>query len=143
MGKSVARTLPEVEQHTEAFWTGGKSGRLLINQCQSCQFYIHPPVPMCPVCHSRQVEAVPVSGEATVYSYTVNHMPWVPELEVPYVFAVVELAEQAGLRLSTEIINTDPAKVTIGMAVQVVFEQQEEIYLPLFEPIGAGHPASY
>ena len=134
MGNPVTRTLPDVEPHTEAFWTGGKSGQLMINQCQSCQHYVHPPVPMCPSCHSRNVTAVAVSGKATVVSYTVNQMPWVPDLPVPYVFAAVELDEQPGLRLSTEIINIDPEAVSIGMPVQVFFEQQEEIYLPLFEP---------
>ena len=49
-------------------------------------------------------------------------------------FAAVELDEQPGLRLSTEIVNIDPEAVFIGMSVKVVFEQQEEIYLPLFEP---------
>ena len=134
MGNSVPRTLPDVEEHTEAFWTGGKTGKLLINQCQACGNYIHPPVPMCPLCHSRDVEPVPVSGDATVVSYTVNHMPWVPDLPVPYTFAVVELAEQTGLYLSTEIVNIDPDAVAIGMPVRVVFERQEEVYLPLFEP---------
>ena len=53
---------------------------------------------------------------------------------MPYVFAALEHDEQPGLRLSTEIVNIDPEAVSIGMAVQVVFNQQEEIYLPLFEP---------
>ena len=113
---------------------GGKSGCLMINQCQACQRYVHPPVPMCPSCHCRDVAPVAVSGKARVVSYTVNHMPWVPDLQVPYVFAVVELDEQPGLRLSTEIINIDPEAVSIDMPVEVVFEQQEDIYLPLFEP---------
>ena len=134
MGIDVPRTLPDIEPHTEAFWTGGQSGHLMINQCQSCQRYVHPTVPMCPSCQSRDVVATPVSGKATVVSYTVNHMPWVPDLPVPYVFAAVELDEQPGLRLSTEIVNIDPEAVFIGMSVKVVFEQQEEIYLPLFEP---------
>jgi len=89
---------------------------------------------MCPSCHCRDVAPVAVSGKARVVSYTVNHMPWVPDLQVPYVFAVVELDEQPGLRLSTEIINIDPEAVSIDMPVEVVFEQQEDIYLPLFEP---------
>ena len=82
----------------------------------------------------RDVTPEAVSGKATVASFTVNHVPWVPNLPVPYVFAAVELEEQPGLRLSTEIVNIDPEAVSIGMAVQVVFKQQEEIYLPLFEP---------
>ena len=57
-----------------------------------------------------------MSGKATVASFTVNHVPWVPNLPVPYVFAAVELEEQPGLRLSTEIVNIDPEAVSIGMA---------------------------
>ena len=134
METNSPRTLPDLEPHTEAFWTGGQSGRLMINRCQACHRYVHPPVPMCPTCHSRDVTPEAVSGKATVASFTVNHVPWVPNLPVPYVFAAVELEEQPGLRLSTEIVNIDPEAVSIGMAVQVVFKQQKEIYLPLFEP---------
>jgi len=61
-------------------------------------------------------------------------LSWVLDLPMPYVFAALEHDEQPSLRLSTEIINIDPEAVSIGMAVQVVFKQQEEIYLPLFEP---------
>ncbi|MEM8661943.1 MAG: OB-fold domain-containing protein [Pseudomonadota bacterium] len=135
MTSSVLRTLPETEKHTEAFWTGGSTGSLLINRCQSCGHYIHPPVPMCPKCHSRDVKPEAVSGRAIVISFTVNYMPWVPDLAVPYIFAAVELEEQPGLRLSTELINIAPEAVAIGMPVKVTFLQQEEIYLPLFEPI--------
>ena len=134
MEQDIPRTLPELEKHTESFWKGGQDGQLLINQCQECQHYIHPPVPMCASCHSRNVVPTPVSGNAIVASYTINHMPWLPNLPVPYIFAVVELVEQQGLHLSTEIINAAPDEVTIGMPVTVTFEQQEDVFLPLFEP---------
>jgi uncharacterized protein len=42
------------------------------------------------------------------------------------VFAAVELDEQPGLRLSTEIVNIDPKPVSIRMPVQVVLEQQKD-----------------
>ena len=135
MTTAPARTLPDIEAHTKAFWTGGKSDQLLINHCVSCQSYIHPPVPMCASCGSRDVTAKPVSGRAKVASFTVNHMRWLPELNVPYVFAIVELVEQAGLYVSTEIINIEPEKVAIGMDVCVAFEKQEDVYLPLFQPL--------
>ncbi len=135
MGNPVPRTLPDVEPHTEAFWTGGQV-RPADDQPVPVLPALRPPprthVPLLP--QQETSTAVAVSGKATVVSYTVNHMPWVPDLPVPYVFAAVELDEQPGLRLSTEIVNIDPEAVFIGMSVKVVFEQQEEIYLPLFEP---------
>ncbi|KCZ93225.1 hypothetical protein HJO_05200 [Hyphomonas johnsonii MHS-2] len=44
------------------------------------------------------------------------------------------LEEQDGLNLTTNIVNCDPADVRIGMPVTVVFEQVEDVWLPLFEP---------
>ena len=44
------------------------------------------------------------------------------------------IAEQDDVRLTTNIVNCEPADVTIGMPVRVVFEQREDVWLPLFEP---------
>ncbi len=134
MNQPTPRLLPSLDTDNKSFWTGGERGELLIQRCLACGHYIHPPVPVCPKCLGRDVEAAPVSGKALIASYTLNHQQWVPNLEIPYVIAIVELAEQQGLRLTTNIINCPPDNVYIGMPVSVVFEKQEEIFLPLFEP---------
>jgi hypothetical protein len=46
----------------------------------------------------------------------------------------VELPEQAGLRLTTNIVGCAPNDVEIGMPVEVTFETFEDIALPLFRP---------
>jgi uncharacterized OB-fold protein len=54
--------------------------------------------------------------------------------EVPYVAAVVELAE--GPRIVSNIVGIPHHQVKIGMPVMVLFEQaSEEIFLPLFRPV--------
>jgi uncharacterized OB-fold protein len=50
------------------------------------------------------------------------------------VIAIVELADAAGLRLTTRIVRCAPDGVRIGMRVRVVFEQHGNVYIPLFEP---------
>ena len=76
-----------------------------------------------------------VSGRATVVSYTVNHQRWMPGMEVPYTIGLVELVEQADLRLTTNLVGCAPDAVEIGMPVRVTFrEVSDEIALPLFEP---------
>jgi hypothetical protein len=55
--------------------------------------------------------------------------------DIPYVPAIVELEE--GPRMATQIVNVeaDPSKISIDMAVKVVFESiTDEISLPKFEP---------
>lgn len=134
MPESSQVPLPAITEHNKAFWTGGADGHLMINRCQKCSLYIHPPLPMCPTCHSRDVKEEAVSGDAVVASFSINHMQWMPDLPVPYAVAIVELVEQAGLYLTTKIINSDVLSVQIDMPVSVVFEKKEDIYLPFFQP---------
>ena len=77
-----------------------------------------------------------VSGRATVVGYTVNAHQWHPDLEPPYVIAVVALAEDPGVRLTTNIVGCEPDEVHIGQEVAVRFEPHEDVWLPLFEPTG-------
>ena len=71
---------------------------------------------------------------SVVLSYTLNHQEWVPSPDHPYVIAIVEIEEQAGLRLMTNIVHCEPDAVSIGMPVRVVFEQHDDVHIPLFEP---------
>jgi uncharacterized OB-fold protein len=126
------RPSPVITDRTAAFWTGGASGRLLIARCQACGWWLHPPLPVCRRCRGRDIAPQAVSGRATLWSYTVNRYPWAPALTPPYLIAEVELEERAGLRLMTSIVDCD--QVTIGMALQVRFEQAGDAWVPVFGP---------
>src|SRR5262249_25071931 len=127
--------IPALEPLTERFWKACHAGRLEFTRCKSCGHLIHPSRPLCPKCHGRDLEPTTVSGRGRVFSFTVNRKAWFPGQEVPYVIGLVELEEQPGLRLTTNIINCAPDRVAIGMPVRVVFrEVSDEVALPLFEP---------
>jgi uncharacterized protein len=130
--------LPAVTDDTAPFWEGGAEGELRIMRCQVCRVWFHPPAPVCPTCLTMDVAPEAVSGRATVATFTVNVQPWSPDMEVPYVLAIVELAEQADVRLTTRLVDCAPHEVTIGMLVEVVFHDAGEgVWLPLFRPAGA------
>lgn len=133
----MLRKLPQLTPDNRAFWQGGREGRLLMHACNACQRFFHPPAPVCPRCGSTQVGPKPVSGLGTVVTYTVNHQAWAPGLEVPFVVAIVELAEQPGLRFVTNVVGPEALSTHIGMAVQVCFEQQEDVWIPVFEKVTA------
>jgi uncharacterized OB-fold protein len=128
------RVLPRVTASNEHFWRGGAERRLQFLRCKACGTWIHPPSPVCPSCYRKEIEVAAVSGLATVATFTLNHQPWVPSPDHPYVIAIVELDEQRGLRLMTNIVNCPAEAVRIGMRVRVVFEQREDVWIPLFEP---------
>lgn len=137
MSEKPFRVLPRVTDQNRHFWTGGADGKLQFLRCRPCGSWVHPPAPLCPACLSRDVVASAVSGRARVLTVTLNHQPWVPAPDHPYAIAIVEIEEQPGLRLMTNVVNCPPEAVTIGMPVRVVFERHDDVYVPLFEPAGA------
>jgi acetyl-CoA acetyltransferase/uncharacterized OB-fold protein len=134
------RPLPELTPATGWFWKSGEDGILRIQACSDCGRLVHPPVPICPYCRSRSSKPIAVSGRATVVGCTVNVQQWLPDMEPPYTVANVALAEDPSVHLTTNIVGCDPGDVRIGQEVVVRFEQQEDVWIPLFEPTGATDP---
>jgi uncharacterized OB-fold protein len=135
------RILPAINARNGPFWASGRDGVLRFQRCQDCGYYLHPPGVVCPECWSKKLEYEPVSGRATVVTFTINHQPWMPVPELPFVLAIVGIEEQDGLRLTTNIVHCPVDAVHIGMPVTVCFEghPDEDVWLPMFEP--AAHPA--
>src|SRR4029079_8347371 len=134
---SPARILPKFQEHNRAYWTGGADGQLLIDQCTGGALWVHPPAADCPDCGGA-LAARPVSGHGAVFTYTVNHQPFNPTVPIPYVIAIVELAEQADLRIATNIVDCEPDSVYVGLPVEVRFERHDvdddSLFVPVFAP---------
>lgn len=137
-GEVPFRILPRVTDQNRHFWTGGEQGELRFLCCNVCGKLIHPPVRLCPDDLSTDVEPAAVSGRATIATYTINHQPWMPGPELPYVVAIVEIEEDPSVRLTTNVIDCAPEEVRVGMPVEVVFEKhpdgEDAVWIPLFRP---------
>jgi uncharacterized protein len=68
-------------------------------------------------------------------TYTVNHQKWAPDMEVPFVIARVKLDHAPGVYLTTNIVNCPFDSVDIDDKVNVVFEEQDGVWYPLFEKV--------
>lgn len=127
------RPLPKITEMNQHFWCGGKLGKLHILRCEACGHWIHPYAARCASCRSDKVSPQPVSGRGRVVGFTVNHQAWILGVPTPYVVAIVELEEQANVRLMTNLPRTPIEAVHVGMPVKVFFEQDGEVFVPLFE----------
>ncbi|MEN8160789.1 MAG: OB-fold domain-containing protein, partial [Myxococcota bacterium] len=55
--------------------------------------------------------------------------------EPPYLIGIVEIPEQPGLRVTTNLVNCRLEELRADLPVQVRFEERDDgIFLPLFEP---------
>jgi len=127
--------LPQVTPENEFYWTAGGDGALRITECENCNALIHPPAPACRYCRERKMGIRKVSGLATLIGFTINERFSIPGLPAPYVVAQVALVEDPRVRLTTNIIECDPAQLELGQQVEVVFEQNDDVWLPLFRPV--------
>ena len=130
------KPLPVVQPWSKEFWEGAKQHKLLIQECQDCKTKIFYPRQYCPDCWSANLGWAEASGKATIFCHTIT-MAGVEEKfakDLPYVLAMVNLEE--GIRMMTRIVECDPDEVSIGMDVEVVFEDiTEEFSLPFFRPV--------
>ncbi len=141
MSDKPFRILPHVSAENEHFWRGGADGELRFLRCADCDYYVHPPAPVCPECLGRALAPEAVSGRAALLTFTENHQPWIPGFDPPYLIAIVEIEEQKGLRLTTNLVDCEVDDVAIGMQLRVVFEERDEgIFIPLFAPAARGRP---
>ena len=69
-----------------------------------------------------------------MFTFTENFQQFHREVPPPYVVALVELDEQVDLRIPTNIVNYDAATLQCGMPVRVLFEQNGDVFVPIFEP---------
>ncbi|KZS76745.1 3-ketoacyl-CoA thiolase [Mycobacterium kansasii] len=141
MSATPGRPLPLVTDENEFFWTSGADGKLRFQECQTCEALIHPPAPVCRYCRSREIGVRAVSGKATLAGFTVNHRFSVPGMPAPHVIAQVAIVEDPRVRLTTNIVDSDPDQLELGQPVEVAFEQIEDVWLPLFRPIPDAQPA--
>ena len=128
--------IPVPDIDSAPFWEGLRRHQLAILRCADCRFFVHPPQASCPRCLSLDVVAEAVSGRGTVYSFTVANREFAPGIKPPYVAALVDLVEQDGLRLVTNLVNVAVGDVRIGMPVRVVFVDLDgaDVTLAYFEP---------
>lgn len=117
------RPVPVPDELTSPFWDGAREHRLVIQRCDACNRYSHPPRRQCGVCGSAEISFKPVSGKGTVYTSTVVHDTRISALvnSSPFVVAFVDLVEQEGLRLTCNLSGATPEQVAPGIPVSVTF----------------------
>lgn len=131
---------PKLDFEEMPFWTRGADSELAIAHCDDCGYWIHPPSPACPKCLSWNVASRAVSGDGRVISFTINRQPWLPDVAVPYVIAIVELDEQDDLRVAAQIECSDPEALVIGQQVRVAFRDMDGWVMPYFETVDEVRP---
>jgi len=105
-----------------------KNPALLGSRCQDCGIATFPVSESCSACSGQNVVVEELPGHGTLWTWTIQQfMPKTPyksgetpETFEPYGVGYVELP--GGVRVEGRLTENDPAKLAIGMNMEVVFE---------------------
>jgi uncharacterized OB-fold protein len=133
MAAEYAKPLPEITAESKPFWDACARHEFLVQRCAACGTVQHYPRGVCAACWSDTLRWKPSAGRGSVYTFTVTHRTQARGFrdELPYVLAWIELED--GVQVMSNIVGVDPAKITIGMAVKVIFDDVKDgLSIPKF-----------
>jgi uncharacterized OB-fold protein len=109
----MAIPAPEITPEAKPYWDALAEGRLTIQACKACGNRFHYPRPFCPSCMSDEVERMPVSGNGTIYSFSLVRNRG--EIASAPVFVTLD----EGPTLLSALIDCDFEKLAIGQKVHL------------------------
>lgn len=106
------------------FWDACNEERLIIQYCDACSRYQHPPQAACFACNSTDLTWREVEGRGTIYSYGVVYDSPIASLQPdqPYNVAVIDVDAAPGINMMSHLPGTPADEVPIGAKVKLVFE---------------------
>ena len=126
---------PLADATTLPFWQAAAEHRLVVQRCTGCGHTRLPPAPICPECRSAASDWKTVSGRGEVYTYTIVHRPIAANQTLPFVIAVIALEGAGGVRLISNLVETPPEQVAVGLPVEVAWEDMSaDLAIPRFRP---------
>jgi len=131
-------TVPVPTPETRPYWEAAKRHELVLPRCRQCSTMHFYPRGICPECMSSDIAWEQVSGKGAVHTFTVVHrgakdLPLAP----PHLIAMIDLDEGTRIMTNPADAEPDPAKIAIGMRVEVTFaDVTPAVTLPRFKPAG-------
>ena len=99
--------------------------RFEASKCTKCGKVSFPPRLICPKCGCQKFRTINLKDAGKILTYTVIRVgPDKFSKETPYAIGIVEVSD--GVRLTTQIVDTDVDKLKIGQKVKLVFRKIQD-----------------
>jgi uncharacterized OB-fold protein len=105
------------------FWAAAAQSRLELPRCAGCATFNWYPHENCGECGQSAFDWIGIEPRGTLFSWSVVARPlFAPYARIaPYIPAIVELPAAPGVRLVTRLVDSDPATLTIGAPIELIF----------------------
>jgi uncharacterized OB-fold protein len=142
--KTADFPLPDTEwEGTRGFWEAAAREQLAIPRCAACARFQWYPHERCRACGGSELPWTAVCGRGTLFSWAVVRRALVSAFadQVPYVSALVALAEDPAVRVVTRIVDCTPESLRAEQPMRVVFRPlvfpkvTRRVIAPMFTPV--------
>ncbi|MEK5332946.1 MULTISPECIES: Zn-ribbon domain-containing OB-fold protein [unclassified Lysinibacillus] len=127
---SYQKPIPLKTQDNQPYWDAADRHELVLQKCETCNSYNHPPGPACSKCGSTELswESQGSAITGTIYSYVVSYRPFLPGFQddLPTIIVVVQLDNLKEVKIIGNVLACPPEEVKIGMPVKMTWQDITE-----------------
>lgn len=124
------KPIPLKTQDNQSYWDAADRHELMLQKCQTCHAYNHPPGPACAKCGSTELnwESQGCHITGTIYSYVVSYRPFLPGFQddLPTIIVVVQLDHLQEVKIIGNVLECPPEEIKIGMPVKMIWQDITE-----------------
>lgn len=125
-----------IDHDNKEYYRGLLQHRLLLNRCEKCSTWHHPPRASCSKCWSWKITPSEVSGKGTVYLFSfLNSVPAHGAALPGEPFPVVNIELAENVRFTTTVVDCLKAQLVIGMPVELTWIERDGMPFPAFQPV--------
>jgi uncharacterized OB-fold protein len=137
---TYTKPLPHLTKVNTPYWEALKNHELRLPKCRDCGHIWHPPASrVCPNCLSiDNYDFEKMSGRGKIWGWLRMHQRYFPGFadDLPYNIVYVELDDQPGLRMISNLVHHTEEDLRCDQAVEIVFDDvTPEWTLPKFQPV--------
>jgi uncharacterized protein len=130
------KPVPVPDDASRPYWEAARQRRLVVQHCDACGRDQFPPDLICRYCQSDRLGFLDTAGRGVIYSFAVYMRSFMAGFDAPYVLALIDLDDHPGVRMMPNIVETPIPSISVGMPVEVTFEERGEWFVPQFRAIG-------
>ncbi len=124
------KPIPVKTQDNQPYWDAADRHELMLQKCETCHAYNHPPGPACAKCGSTELswenQGTTITGK--VYSYVVSYRPFLPGFQddLPTIIVVIQLDHLQEVKIIGNLLECPPEDIKIGMPVKMIWQDITE-----------------
>ncbi|MFJ7666599.1 Zn-ribbon domain-containing OB-fold protein [Lysinibacillus sp. NPDC097195] len=127
---SYQKPIPLKTQDNQPYWDAADRHELVLQKCDTCHSYNHPPGPACAKCGSTELSWESQGSDITgsIYSYVVSYRPFLPGFQddLPTIIVVVQLDHLQEVKIIGNVLGCPPEEIKIGMPVKMTWQDITE-----------------